>query len=63
VMAIPERCSRVSTLLDRVKRYNVIVKGDSFSNDATSEMKDNVKYILDKVKDELDLIKDEVDSW
>ena len=62
-MAIPGRCSRVLTLLDGVKKYNVIVKGGSFSNDATSEMKDNVKNILDKVKAEVDLIKDEVDNW
>ena len=62
-MAIPERCGRVSALLDKVKRYSVIVRNDSFSNGATGEMKDNVKDILDKVKDEVDLIKDEVDNW
>ncbi|MBA7615791.1 hypothetical protein ES703_23077 [subsurface metagenome] len=62
-MAISARCSRVAALLDRVKRYNAIVKGDSFSNGATGEMKDNVKDIIDKAKDELDQIKSEVDSW
>lgn len=62
-MAISARCSKISVLLDRVKGYNVIVKGDSFSNGATGEMKDNVKDILDEVKDEVDLIKDEVDNW
>jgi len=62
-MAISARCSKVSALLDRVKRYNVIVKGDSFSNGATGEMKDKVKDILDEVSTEVDLIKDEVDNW
>lgn len=62
-MAIPARCSKVLALLDRVKRYAVIVKGDNFSNGATGEMKDNVKAILDEVKGEVDLIKDEVDNW
>ncbi|GAH06786.1 unnamed protein product, partial [marine sediment metagenome] len=57
------RCSRVSALLERVKRYSAIVKGDSFSNGATGEMKDNVKDILDEVKDEVDQIKSEVDNW
>jgi len=62
-MAISGRCSKVSALLDRVKRYSVIVRNDSFSNGATGEMKNNVKDILDEVKDEVDLIKDEVDNW
>lgn len=62
-MAISARCSKVSALLDKVKRYSAIVKNDSFSNGATGEMKDNVKDILDEVKDEVDQIKGEVDNW
>lgn len=62
-MAIPERCGRILSLLDRVKRYDTIVRNDTFTNSALGEMKDNVKDVLDQVKDEIDLIKDEVDNW
>lgn len=44
-MVISERCSRILTLLDRLKRYDAIVSGDNFSNDAMGEMKDNMKDI------------------
>ncbi|GAH48137.1 unnamed protein product [marine sediment metagenome] len=62
-MAIPERCDRVSALLDRLKRYDAIVRGDNFGDEAMSELKSNAKGIVDEAKDELVEIKAEVDNW
>ena len=62
-MAIPERCSRISALLTNVKRYDAIVRQNSFTNSALDEMKSNAKDFLKEVKDEVDLIKSEVDNW
>jgi len=62
-MAIPERCSRISALLTKLKRYDAIVRSDSFTNSALDEMKHNAKDFLKEVKDEVDLIKSEVDNW
>lgn len=62
-MAISERCDRVLTLLTMLKRYDAIVKHDSFTNDALAEMKQNCKDLIKNAKNELDEIKSEVNSW
>ena len=62
-MTISERCDRVSALLVRLKRYDAIVRGDSFGNEALGEIKSNAKGIVDEAKDELVEIKAEVDNW
>ncbi|GAI98023.1 unnamed protein product [marine sediment metagenome] len=62
-MAIPEKCDRVSALLDRLKKYDTIVKGDNFGPEAMDDLKSNAKGIVDESKEELDQIKSEVDSW
>jgi len=62
-MAIETRANRISALLTRVKRYDAIVRNDTFTNSALDEMKNNAKDVLDEVKDEVDLIKSEVDNW
>jgi len=62
-VAIPERCSRISALLTNLKRYDAIVRSDSFTNSALDEMKNNAKDLLKEVKDEVDLMKSEVDNW
>ena len=62
-MTIPEKCDRVSALLERLKRYDAIVRGDSFSPEAMDELKNNAKGIVDEAKDELVEIKAEVDNW
>ncbi|MBA7475780.1 hypothetical protein ES704_02716 [subsurface metagenome] len=62
-MAISERCDRISALLTRLKRYDAIVRNDSFTNSALDEMKQNCRDIIKDAKDELNEIKKEVDSW
>lgn len=62
-MAIPERCDRISALLSRLKRYDAIVRQDSFTNSALDEMKKNCKDLIKDAKDELNEIKSEVNSW
>lgn len=62
-MAIPERCNRIMTLLTNVRRYDAIVRQNSFTHSAIDEMKDNCKDVIKDAKDELDEIKNEVDSW
>jgi len=62
-MAIPERCDRVSALLIRLKRYDAIVRQNSFTKDALDEMKDNCKDVIKDAKSELNEIKSEVNSW
>lgn len=62
-MAIPEKCDRVSALLERLKRYDAIVRGDNFSPEAMDDLKSNAKGIVDEAKDELVEIKAEVDNW
>lgn len=62
-MAILERCDRIMALLGRVKRYDAIVRNDTFTNSALDEMRGNCKDIIKDTKDELNEIKKEVDSW
>ncbi|MBA7695230.1 hypothetical protein ES703_103852 [subsurface metagenome] len=62
-MTIPEKCDRVSALLDRLKRYDAIVRNDNFTDEALNELKSNAKGIVDEAKDELVEIKAEVDNW
>lgn len=62
-MALSERCARVLALLDRVKRYDAIVRNDSFSPDALNELRNNAKTIIEEAKVEIDQIKAEVDNW
>ena len=62
-MAIPERCDRISALLTRLKRYDAIVRNDTFTNSALDEMKGNCRDIIKDAKDELNEIKKEVNSW
>ncbi|MBA7627775.1 hypothetical protein ES703_35243 [subsurface metagenome] len=62
-MAISERCDRISALLTRLKRYDAIVRNDSFTNSALDEMKQNCRDIIKDAKDELNEIKKEVNSW
>jgi len=62
-MAISERCDRISTLLTMLKRYDAIVKHNSFTKDALGEMKQNCKDLIRDAKTELDEIKGKVNSW
>lgn len=62
-MAIDARINRITTLLNKVRKYSDMVTADSFENTSINEMKVNVKDILDEAKGEIDLIKDEVDNW
>lgn len=62
-MTISEKCDRVSALLERLKRYDAIVRGDNFGDEAMDELKSNAKGIVDEAKDELVKIKSEVDNW
>jgi hypothetical protein len=62
-MAIPERCDRILALLIRLKRYDTMVRQDTFTNSARGEMKQNCKDLIKDAKGELDEIKSEVNSW
>jgi len=62
-MTISERCDRVLALLERIKRYDTVVRGDNFTPSALDELKSNAKGIVDEAKDELVEIKAEVDNW
>ncbi len=62
-MTVSEKCDRVSALLEKIKRYDTIVRADTFGNEAMDDLKDNSKGIADEAKDELDEIKSEVDNW
>jgi len=62
-MAIPERCDRVLTLLTMLKRYDAIVRQNTFTKDALAEMKQNCKDLIRDAKAELDEVKREVNSW
>lgn len=60
---IQHRIEVIQDLLARIGRYNTIVLNDTFSKEALSSMKGNVKDFADTAKGELDKIKDEVDNW
>lgn len=62
-MSIENNCNNIRGILDRIARYNKIVRADSFSQDALGEMKDNCRDLADNAKAELDKIKAELDNW
>jgi len=62
-MSIESSCSEVVLLLDRIKRYNTIVRGDSLTPDTINEMKTKGKDFADDAKSKLETIKDEIDTW
>ena len=62
-MTVAARCARVLSLLERVRIYDVIVRNDSFSDEALREMKQNCREILLEADGELKEIWKEVQGW
>ena len=62
-MSIDAKCARIAMLLDRLKKYALVVNDDNFSPGTLKELKQNCTELLKESHQELEEIQKIVDSW
>ena len=62
-MSIKDKIDEVAILLQKVKKFDDLIFGNSFTDATVLDMKQSAKDICDEAKGDIDDIKTEIDSW
>lgn len=62
-MSIKDKIDEVAILLQKVKKFDDLIFGNSFTDATVLDMKQSAKDVCDEAKGDIDDIKTEIDSW
>lgn len=62
-MSIKDKIDEAATLLQKVKKFDDLMLGNSFTDATVIDMKQSAKDVCDEAKGDIDDIKSEIDGW